>query len=259
MLNLDDLDGVLVVALDHGKVNALDFQLLDEIATTFAGVPRHRPIVITGAGRAFSAGVDLNTIADADDSALSTLLHLLSDAFQAVFDHPGPVIAAINGPAIAGGCVLAAACDRRIMSQGPIGLAELAVGVPFPTVALEIMRGLLGPRTADLLLTARLLDAQQALAVGLVDEVVAPAKLLARAAGQASLLGAIPADVFTFTKRQLQSPVRDRMPMQRADDPTMRSLWLSPAVRGAVREYSAQLRAAADHPVTPDRRADDRS
>jgi enoyl-CoA hydratase len=69
-------------------------------------------------------------------------LPALSAAFMAIFDHPGPVLAAINGHAIAGGCVIAAACDVRLMSAGKIGLAELSVGVPFPPSAMEILRHL---------------------------------------------------------------------------------------------------------------------
>ena len=94
--------------------------------------------------------------------------------FRAVFDHPRPLVAAVNGHAIAGGCVIAAGCDYRFMSAGTIGVTELLVGVPFPATALEAIRYVVGPRTAALVLTGKTLRPEEAQAVGLVDEVVPP-------------------------------------------------------------------------------------
>src|SRR4051812_6094777 len=120
-------------------------------------------IVLTGAGRAFSAGVDLRRIVEGGVPYAEEFLPALSDAFLAVFDCPRPVVAAINGHALAGGCVIAAAADLRLMSGGTIGLTELLVGVQFPTVPLEIARHAFGPRAARLALTAEPYDADQAL------------------------------------------------------------------------------------------------
>src|SRR3954447_10527005 len=159
MLNITDRNGVRLVEFAHGKVNALDLELLEGLIDAFGAADADQPIVLTGAGRAFSAGVDLRRIVDEGESYTRRFLDALSAAFLAVCDHRAPVVAAVNGAAIAGDCVIAAACDRRLISHGPIGLAELAVGVPFPTSAVEIMRGVLGPRSTDLVLTARLLEA----------------------------------------------------------------------------------------------------
>ena len=198
--------------------------------------------MLTGAGRAFSAGVDLRRIVEGDEDYTPRFLDALSASFLAVFDHAGPVVAAVNGAAIAGGCVIAAACDRRLISRGPIGLAELAVGVAFPTSAVEIMRGVLGPRTGDLVLSARLLEADDALAAGLVDEVVAAEQLVDRAVGYASRWGALPPGVFAHTKGQLQQPVRERITARsETDDPAMRELWSSAGVRDAIRGYMTDL------------------
>ena len=144
MLNIEELGDVTVLRLEHGRVNAMDVELLD--ALTAAVTATDRALLITGTGTAFSAGVDLRRILDGGPTYVTDFLVALSRMFRAVFDHPRPTVAAVNGHAIAGGCVLALACDVRLMSAGRIGLVELAVGVPFPVAALEIVRHALGPR-----------------------------------------------------------------------------------------------------------------
>ena len=148
MLDVEQRSGVAVVRLSHGKVNALDLDLLRAITAALAGLDESAAVVITGTGTAFSAGVDLQRIVAGGPAYIQEFLPALSEAFLAIFDHPGPVLAAINGHAIAGGCVIAAACDVRVMSAGKIGLAELSVGVPFPTSAMEIFRHVAGPAAA---------------------------------------------------------------------------------------------------------------
>ncbi len=242
MLNTHDRDGIAVIELAHGKVNALDLELCLAVRAAFAEVGPERAVVLTGAGRAFSAGVDLRRIVGGGATYASEFLEALTGCFLAVFDHPAPVVAAVNGPAIAGGCVLASACDRRLISRGPIGLAELAVGVPFPTSAVEIMRSVLGPRAADLVLTARNLDPAEADAVGLVDEIVAPEELVPRAVARAAELASVPLDVFRHTKRQLQGPARDRITTRAPeDDPETARLWATDDIQARIREYVAGL------------------
>src|SRR3954447_20459695 len=133
MIEVSQQGRVAVATLQHGKVNALDVELLRAITATMRDLSSAGAIVLTGSGRAFSAGVDLRRIADGGPAYAEEFLPSLSEAFLAVFDCPRPVVAAINGHAIAGGCVFAAACDFRIMSAGTIGLTELLVGVQFPT------------------------------------------------------------------------------------------------------------------------------
>jgi enoyl-CoA hydratase len=242
MLTSEEREGALLLELSHGKVNALDLELLRALTGAFAAVPPDRPVVLTGAGRAFSAGVDLHRIEDGGSGYVAEFLAALSECFLAIFDHPAPVVAAVNGPAIAGGCVIAAACDQRLISAGPIGLAELAVGVPFPTSALEIMRGLVGPQVQDLVLTARTLAPEQAAAIGLVDELVTADELLPRAFEHAQRLGALPPGVFAFTKRQLHAPARERITARAADDDAVAGrLWASDQVGEAIRRYMRGL------------------
>src|SRR5580692_7044769 len=241
MLETEDRSGVTVLRLQHGKVNALDTELLRAITAAMRDLDPASAVVITGHGSAFSAGVDLKRIVDGGQPYVREFLPALTEMFLAVFNHPGPAVAAVNGHAIAGGCVLAAACDVRLMSGGRIGLAELTVGVPFPTVAIEIMRHAIGPAAGNLVLTARLLDAAQAQSIGLIHDVEAPEALLDSAAALAQTMAKTPAEVFLLSKRQLQLPARAAMDGHDADEVAIAAGWESSGTRDAIAGYLASL------------------
>jgi enoyl-CoA hydratase len=205
-------------------------------------VDQARAVVITGSGSTFSAGVDLRRIVAGGPSYIREFLPALSDATMAIFDHPGPVVAAVNGHAIAGGCVIAAACDVRLMSQGTIGLAELSVGVPFPLVPMEIMRHAIGPAVGHMVLTAALLDPAQAQSIGLVQHVCESEVLLDSAVDLARQMARTPADVFSVSKRQLQQPARDRIAARGGDDEAAAQMWSSDRTRDAIARYLDALR-----------------
>jgi enoyl-CoA hydratase len=243
MLDLEERAEITIVRLAHGKVNALDVELLQAIEKTFSGLDSHKAVVLTGAGRSLSAGVDLKRIADGGLEYVEVFRPALSAAIKSVFYHPGPVVAAVNGHAIAGGCVLAAACDIRLMSGGTIGLSELRVGVPFPGVPLEVMRHVLGPATSRLVLGAELLSPGEALAAGLVHRVTEPEALMDQALAEAGRLGRIPPDVYAFTKRQLQGPARERIDaISPADDDRSTQMWASPVVQEAITGFMGDLK-----------------
>jgi enoyl-CoA hydratase len=241
MLETEDRSGVTVLRLQHGKVNALDTELLRAITAAMRALDPAAAVVITGHGSAFSAGVDLKRIVDGGQPYVREFLPALTETFLAVFDHPGPMLAAVNGHAIAGGCVLAAACDVRLMSGGRIGLAELTVGVPFPTAALEIMRHAIGPAAGNLVLTARLLDAAQAQSIGLIHDVESADTLLGSAVARAQAMAKIPAEVFALSKRQLQLPARAAMDGHDADEVAIAAGWESSGTRDAIAGYLASL------------------
>lgn len=243
MLDLEERGEITVVRLAHGKVNALDVELLEAIAKTFGSLDGRQAVVFTGAGRSFSAGVDLKRIVDGGLDYVKVFRPALSAAIKAVFYHPGPVVAAINGHAIAGGCVLAAACDIRLMSGGTIGLSEMKVGVPFPGVPLEVMRHALGPATQRFVLTAELLAPAAALAAGLIDRIAAPEALLDEAVAEAERLAGISPDVYAFTKRQLQGPARERIEgLRQSDDDASTRMWASPIVQEKINSFMGGLK-----------------
>jgi enoyl-CoA hydratase len=235
VLDIEERSEVMVLRLRHGKVNALDLELLEAISAALRDAD-NTDMVITGAASVFSAGVDLHRIVDGGTPYVQEFLPALAEVFMTIFDHSGPVVAAINGHAIAGGCVIAAACDLRVMSQGKIGLAELNVGVPFPTSAMEIMRHAIGPAVGQLVLTASLLDAPQARSIGLVNHIEEPENLLDSAVRRVQEMARIPAEVFAFSKRQLQQPARERIAARSGEDETVRAMWCSNRTRETISE-----------------------
>jgi enoyl-CoA hydratase len=242
MIERDDTSGIAVVRLAHGKVNALDLDLVRAIAATFTELDRDesRAVVLTGSGRAFSAGVDLVRITEGGADYVREFLPALVDAFLAVFRCGKPVVAAANGHAIAGGAVLVAATDQRYMSGGRIGVTELLVGVPFPVAALEIVTYALGaPRIRTAVLTGETYGPEAAREVGWVDAVVDEAELLDVAVAAArSLAETVPADTYRHTKAQLHRDVDERIARWSPDgDAEAAKLWQAGVADGRIARF----------------------
>ncbi|GAB3582829.1 enoyl-CoA hydratase/isomerase family protein [Amycolatopsis endophytica] len=234
---------VAVLRLAHGKANAMDTELCRELVARLeeAELGGAKAVVLTGRDGMFSAGVDLPRVSDGGAPYVREFLPALSDAFLAVFGFPGPVVAAVSGHAIAGGAVLAAACDRRVLNarQGRVGVTELLVGVPFPVVALEILRCAYGTeRLPGLTFLAETYAGADALARGLVDELAEPDAVLPTAIETAKRLAAVPPEAFRHTKAQIHRPFDERIGEQRAgDDLYVEQIWSSPEALAAIDHY----------------------
>lgn len=239
MANPEVTDGVTIVRFDNPPVNALDLDLLEVITASIRNV--EGPVVITGAGRCFSAGVDLRALVDGGAEYAARFITALSEAFLAVFDHPAPVIAAINGHAIAGGCVFAMCADVRLMSAGTIGLTELAVGVPFPVAALEICRFAMGTSVTRAALRASTIDAHTALARGWIDAIVGNDELISQAIATAGELGQFAPSAYAATKRQLHLPARDAIDAGAEMDAKVRASWVNEETRGRIAAFIEAL------------------
>ena len=238
-MSLQLVDGVSMVRFDHPPVNALDLDLLDDLIVTMRGVDG--PMVLTGTGRCFSAGVDLRAVTDGGAEYIDRFLTALSTAFLAVFDHPAPVVAAINGHAIAGGCVFAMAADIRLMSAGTIGLTELAVGAMFPMSALEICRYAMGPSVTPATLQAQTIDVSTAAAFGWVDEVVTAEELVPRSIALARELSEFSPAAYAMTKQQLHRPARAAIDAGAEIDAMVRVSWMSDETHARIAAYMKSL------------------
>jgi enoyl-CoA hydratase len=235
-------DGILTLRLAHGKASALDVELLDALLGELDSATEDvRALVLTGTGSIFSAGVDLFRLTRDGADYVGHFLPLLCRFLRTLFAFPRPVVAAVNGHAIAGGCVITLACDVRLMAEGAgrIGVPELLVGVPFPTAALEIVRFAV-PRSGvqSLIYTGRTLPPQDARGAGLIDEVVAPGALLARAEEVARQLALVPPPVYRLTKQSLRAEALERIErLGESQDRAALEVWSAPQTHAHIREY----------------------
>jgi enoyl-CoA hydratase/carnithine racemase len=192
-------DGVAVVRLDNPKVNALSKELLRQLERAAESLRSDPPgaVVITGGDRIFAAGAEISEFRSAEDHrqvisrAEAELVgqHFLR-ALNAVADIPRATIAAIAGFALGGGCELALACDFRIASEkAKLGQPEILLGIIPGGGGTQRLARLVGPAKAkELIFSGRQVRADEALAMGLVDEVVPHAEVLDRALDKASAL-----------------------------------------------------------------------
>jgi enoyl-CoA hydratase len=211
-------NGVRTLVLDGPPVNAIDLDFLGELASVVdaaEGDGNVRAVILTGSGTCFSAGLDLKAMAAGQASGMAGLGGADgADGMFRLWTLRKPTVAMINGHAIAGGCLLALACDFRIMSAGShrIGLNETAIGVALPTGAFEIARLAVPTRSArEVLLGAALYEPDAARAVGLVDEVVEAAELERACVERARTLGAFPGPAYAANKFSWQRLAVERV------------------------------------------------
>jgi enoyl-CoA hydratase len=246
VIAVDERDGVALLRMADGKANAMSLEFCERLTVCMDDVrlSAARAVVVTGEARIFSAGVDLLRLLDGGRPYLKAFLPALSAMFTAVFTHPKPVVAAINGHAIAGGCVLACACDRRLMGResGRIGVPELLVGVAFPAVAMEIMRCAAAPQHfEEAIFGAGTYAPADALVRGLVNEIVEPAELIDRAVAAATALAALPPAAFALSKRQTRQPSLERLErVGRSIDVAAEEIWTAPETLERIRDYVAR-------------------
>jgi enoyl-CoA hydratase len=248
-MDLERIDDVALLRMKAGKANAMGdaflarmSALLDELA-----LREPRALVITGDGRIFCAGLDLPSLLERDAQQMARFIESFSVLMLRLFELPFPVVAAIDGHAVAGGCVLALQADVRIMSAGTIGLNEVRIGVGLPAVVLETLRMQVPPQSLrPIALEGTLFDPEGAVRIGLVDEAVSPAQLLPRALEKARELGALPKSAFRRIKRSLRAPVAEAARRAGVSD---RDLWAagfaSPEAQAHVRAVVERLRSKA--------------
>ncbi len=186
--------------------NALSTPVMQDIIRQL-GAAGGRPVLVTGAGDAFCAGLNLKEVASLDRGGMERYLLLLDDVIDALFDYPAPLVTCVGGHAIAGGCVLALCGDVRVATadaKARIGLNEVALGLEFPPKIMKLARQRVAPRALErVLLEAGLYEPRRAVELGLVDEVAADAPARARAVLET--LAAHPREIYASTKRTLRA------------------------------------------------------
>ena len=191
--------------MDHPPVNALGTELM----TWLRGELREAdgaPVFLTGNGKAFSAGLDIAEVAGLDIEGLRVFLALLDDLVIDLYTYPGPVVALVNGHAIAGGCVLSLCSDFRVAPAGTsarIGLNEVALGLRFPPAVMALVRDRVSKQgLTEAILGAELHDTENAVRLGFIDAVTGDAEQVARA--RLALLASHSPGAYAATKRAIR-------------------------------------------------------
>ncbi len=194
------------------------------------------PLLLTGAGDAFSAGLNLKELLELDEAGMDGFLRLLGELSAALFDYPGPTVALVNGHAIAGGCVLALCCDWRVGTsdaRARIGLNEVALGLRFPPRLLRMLRHA-APTLERAVLGAGLYDPATALRLGLLDEVAEDAGAVARA--RLAERAAYPRPAYAAAKADLRVGLSAARPdEERTFREEVLPVWTSPELKARVR------------------------
>jgi enoyl-CoA hydratase len=242
---------VAMLTVEGGKANALTPELLDAIERIIDGFERgpSRAGVLIGYERYFSAGLALTHIIDFDRDELRGFIQHFSRVMSRVFVCRKPIVAAINGHAIAGGCVLALMCDARIAADDAsirIGLIESQLGIGLPAIVVEGLRFAVPPASlVPIAMEGALYSPAQALALGLVNETVASSELVARSTAMARALAAPGAAAVAQIKRALRAPIAEVI-TRTADWEVEAWLdtWFSTEAQQRLRAAVAKLRGA---------------
>jgi len=218
------------------KRNAISYELIDDLLAAFDEVARSSALVLilTGAGKAFCSGMDLENLKALTGRTPEQSLkdsHTMARLFRSLYDFPKPTIAAVNGPAIAGGCGLATLCDFTLaVPEAKFGYTEVRIGFVPAIVSTFLLRQVGEKHARDLLLTGRIIATDEAFRIGLITEIVAPENLLGRAGELAAQLMENSPASLASTKHLLSAQARAELDVQ---------------IEAAIRENAA-IRATPD-------------
>ncbi|HEX8816562.1 MAG TPA: enoyl-CoA hydratase-related protein [Terriglobales bacterium] len=220
-IQLSTENGVATITLNRpDKRNAISYELIDDLLAALEEVAQSPALVLvlTGSGKAFCSGMDLENLkALLGRSPEQSLMdsQTMARLFRSLYEFPKPTIAAVNGPAIAGGCGLATLCDFTLsVPDAKFGYTEVRIGFVPAIVSTFLLRQVGEKHARDLLLTGRIITADEALRIGLINEVVPSDKLISRAKELAAeLMENSPASL-RYTKRLLSDNARRELDVQ---------------------------------------------
>jgi enoyl-CoA hydratase/carnithine racemase len=240
------MEEVATIRIEGGKANAMTSDLLDMIEHSVDDFERSeaRAAVIVGYDKFFSAGLALPKLIDLDRPAMQVFIERFGRSMMRVLSCGKPIVAAINGHAIAGGCVLALMCDYRISAEEAwprIGLSEAQLGIGLPSIVIEPLRAQVPAASlVPIALEGKLFTPAEALALGLVHELAPGTAVLERARAKAWALAANPTSGVAQIKRAIRAPIIEAVARRQAlETETWLESWFAPEAR-------TRLRAAVD-------------
>ena len=248
MLETIDHGAVREVRLARPPVNALSPELVIALEQALAEAADHaRAIVLSGQPGMFSAGLDMKALLARDRAEMAAFWGRFLALLRRLATSRAPIVAALTGHSPAGGAVMAIFCDARVAAAGDfkIGLNEVQVGMAMPSIIHAAMLRLVGAREAERLCVGGLLvSPDEALAAGLVDEVVEPELVVARAISRAGAYAALPPQAMARTRALCRADLAaafDRVGADFADE--MNAGWFSDETQSTMKAVLAQLAA----------------
>ena len=240
-LSIQRKDHYAIVQIDNGKVNAINTALVQDLHQAFTDLDADediRGLILAGRPNAFSAGLDMMSLANSDVEDVKVFWHSFLTALQTMIRFSKPFVCAMTGYAPAGATTIALCADYRIMAQGPkhvVGLHEFKMSMPIPELMGDIYAYYLGEATAwKFIQGAKLFNSDQALELGLVDESVVPTAVLPRAEKYLQKLLRINTGVYQDSKQFMRKQLLALV--DRPLEPMVEELtkgWYNPAVRQA--------------------------
>jgi Delta3-Delta2-enoyl-CoA isomerase len=205
MIQTIDHGPIRELRLDRPPANALSPDLISALCQAVESAPGDgvRALVLSGSPRMFSGGLDVPHLIQLDRPAIAATWRDFYAMMRALATSPVPIAAAVTGHAPAGGAVISLFCDYRVMSEGDfkIGLNEVPVGIPLPPIIFKAMRRVVGSRQAErLCVRGLLISGDEALRVGLVDELAAPERVVERAVEWCRSLLSLPPRAMATTR-----------------------------------------------------------
>jgi enoyl-CoA hydratase len=212
-ISISETDAATTIAMNRPRLNLVDPAAVEAITRAFGELDPDKPVILTGVGETFSAGVDVKAFAALDRGGRTDFARAITAMTARILAMRGPVVAALPGHAIGGGLVLALCCDYRIAADAPgarFGLTEARAGVPFPAGPAAIIRHEIpAPLLRRLTLTSAEASAADLFAAGLFDALCPAADLQARALAAAEQLASQPG--FVAVKTQVRGALRDQL------------------------------------------------
>lgn len=245
-------DHLAIITLNRGKSNSLNREMVTELTDVLTNIENDANIggvMITGRENFFSAGLDLIELYDYNEEEAKSFWHLFLNFTAKITAFKKPMVAAINGHSPAGGCVIALACDARVMAEGKyiIGLNEVPVGIIVPKSIFELYSFWLGKANASRsLLEGKLFNPEEALEIGLVDELVKPESILTTAERKVRKYMAFERTTWSQSKVNIR---RDLIAItsadQSADLEVMLKQWWAPSTRAILKTIIDSLQKRA--------------
>jgi Delta3-Delta2-enoyl-CoA isomerase len=242
------LGGIATVALARGKVNALNEAMIDETRETLNDLEHDKSVqvvILTGQGKFFSFGFDVPEFLTYSKEAFASYLTKFSDLCTGLFLYSKPVVASLNGHTIAGGCMIAVACDYRIMVSGKakISLNEITFGSSVLSSSVEMLKNAVGSKNAEYVLkSGAMFSAEEANQLGMIDAVTPEENLPAKTSAVARDFVQKDPVAFRSIKNLLRQPVAVKIREKEADSILeFVDIWYSERTRGnlqAIRIHS---------------------